>query len=99
MSTVAPCTGAQDAFVFTTVMASVRGVPCLLSRMSLRTKSASEGYGPIVSFGDTTQEAVDPAAGGVVVVPVVVVVVVVVVVEVSTLVGLVGLLPLQAAPS
>jgi hypothetical protein len=90
MSTTAPLTVAQELFVLTTVMVSVSGSPCLVSLMSLRVKSASDGYGPIVSFGDTTQVPVD-VTGGVVVVPGLVVVVVVVVV-----VGPVGLSPLQA---
>jgi hypothetical protein len=36
--------------------------------MSLRTKSASDGYGPLVSLGDTTHDPVIPVGGTVVVV-------------------------------
>jgi hypothetical protein len=92
-SSIYATAGAQALFVLTTLMIKVSGSPCLPSLMSLRVKSASDGYGPMVSLGDTTHAAVD-VAGGVVVVPLVVVVVVVVVV-----VGLVGLSPLHAEPN
>ncbi len=50
--------------MLTTVMVSVSGSPCLVSRMSLRVKSESDGYGPIVSFGDTTQVPVEVTGVG-----------------------------------
>src|SRR5262245_504902 len=93
MSTVAPLTGPHELLVLTTVMVNVSGRPCLFSRMSLRMKSESDGYGPIVSFGDTTHVAVDVTGG------VVVVVVVVVVVAVAVPLGLVGVSPLHADDS
>src|SRR5439155_5177322 len=70
ISTLAAETAAQLAFTLTTLIVSVRTVPVLVSRMSLRKISVTDGYGPMVSVGVTAQALfVDP-----VVVPVVVVV-------------------------
>src|SRR5689334_12085080 len=89
MSTSAPDTAPQALFVLTTTMVSVTGRPGLFSRMSLRTKSDSDGNGPIVSVGVTAQVAL--LVGGAVVVGGVVVVVVVGVAAVAAVdVGAVG---------
>jgi hypothetical protein len=53
------------------VIVSVTGVPLFPSRISLRIRSVSDGYGPIVSVGVTAQDAPDSVPVGVVVVVVV----------------------------
>src|SRR5262245_5869673 len=91
MSTTAPETGAHAALVLTTLTARLSCSPDFPSRMSLRTKSCSDGYGPIVSVGDTAHAAAVPVGGTVVVVGDVVVA------ADAVVVGLVGVPSLQAA--
>ena len=88
MSTFAFATGVQVLFTFTTVSTSMSGMPELPSRMSLLMRLVRDGYGPMVSVGETAQAA-DAATG--------VVVVVVVIDDALTVLGLVGVSPPQAA--
>src|SRR5687767_14817288 len=56
---------AHALLVLTTLMVSVRTVPVLVSRISLRKRSVIDGQGPMVSFGVTAQAAFVERGGGV----------------------------------
>src|SRR5687767_11868614 len=63
MSTTAFATGLHPLLTFTTLSVRTTGVPPRPSRMSLRIRSTSDGYGPTVSVGATAHAAPDVPVG------------------------------------